>query len=126
MKEDWLYVACTWLPEVERIAIKTDRSAGAREVFCTLPQSCPDGLSFERAGNLYIGCYAPNYLYKASPAQEVVLLIDDWEAHSLRNPTNLAFVGKVWNELYSANLGAWHISRINTNATGQNLAWHHH
>lgn len=122
--EDWLYVACTWLPGVERIAINADGCAGTREVFCTLPRSCPDGLAFDIDGNLYIGCYAPNYIYKVSPAQEVSLLIDDWEAHSLCNPTNLAFGGKDFNELYAANLGAWHISSIKINAIGQKLACH--
>lgn len=124
LNEDWLYVACTWLPGVERISINADGSAGTREVFCTLPRSCPDGLAFDGDGNLYVGCYAPNYIYKVSPAQEVSLVIDDWEAHSLCNPTNLAFGGKDFNELYSANLGAWHISRIKINVIGQKLACH--
>ena len=122
--EDWLYVACTWLPGVERIAINADGSAGIREVFCTLPRSCPDGLAFDGHGNLFIGCYAPNYIYKVSPAQEVSLVIDDWEAHSLCNPTNLAFGGKDFNELYAANLGAWHISKIKIDTIGQKLACH--
>ena len=123
-KEDWLYVACTWLPGVERIAINADGSAGVREIYCTLPQSCPDGLAFDAAGNLYVGCYAPNCIYKVTPDKEVSLLIDDWEAHTLSNPTNLAFGGKDFNELYTANLGRWHISKINIDAKGQKLACH--
>jgi len=123
-KEDWLYVACTWLPGVERIAINADGSAGVREIYCTLPQSCPDGLAFDAEGNLYVGCYAPNCIYKVTPDKEVSLLIDDWEAHTLSNPTNLAFGGKDFNELYTANLGRWHISKINIDTTGQKLACH--
>ncbi len=123
-KEDWLYVACTWLPGVERIAINADGSAGVREIYCTLPQSCPDGLAFDAAGNLYVGCYAPNCIYKVTPEKEVSLLIDDWEAHTLSNPTNLAFGGKDFNELYTANLGRWHISKINIDTRGQKLACH--
>jgi hypothetical protein len=42
----------------------------------------------------------------------------------LCNPTNLAFGGKNFNELYAANLGAWHISKIKLNAIGQKLACH--
>jgi sugar lactone lactonase YvrE len=123
-KEDWLYVACTWLPGVERIAINADGSAGVREIYCTLPQSCPDGLAFDAEGNLYVGCYAPNCIYKVTADKEVSLLIDDWEAHTLSNPTNLAFGGKDFNELYTANLGRWHISKINIDAKGQKLACH--
>ena len=123
-KEDWLYVACTWLPGVERISINADGSAGVREIYCTLPQSCPDGLAFDAEGNLYVGCYAPNCIYKVTADKEVSLLIDDWEAHTLSNPTNLAFGGKDFNELYTANLGRWHISKINIDAKGQKLACH--
>ena len=123
-KEDWLYVACTWLPGVERIAINADGSAGIREVYCTLPQSCPDGLAFDANGNLYVGCYAPNCIYKVTPSQEVSVLIDDWEAHTLSNPTNLAFGGKDFNELFTANLGRWHISKILLGTKGQKLACH--
>ena len=123
-KQDWLYVACTWLPGVERIAINADGSAGVREIYCTLPQSCPDGLAFDAEGNLYVGCYAPNCIYKVTPEKEVSLLIDDWEAHTLSNPTNLAFGGKDFNELYTANLGRWHISKINIDTRGQKLACH--
>jgi sugar lactone lactonase YvrE len=124
LNEDWLYVACTWLPGVERIAIHSDGTAGKREVYCSLPRSCPDGLVFDTDQNLYVGCYSPNYIYKISPNQEVHLLIDDWEAHGLCNPTNLAFGGKNFNELYAANLGAWHISKIKLNVIGQKLACH--
>ena len=124
LNEDWLYVACTWLPGVERIAIHPDGTAGKREVYCSLPRSCPDGLAFDADQNLYVSCYAPNYIYKISPKQEVHLLIDDWEAHGLCNPTNLAFGGKNFNELFTANLGAWHISKIKINAIGQKLACH--
>ena len=123
-QEDWLYVACTWLPGVERIAINSDGSAGVREIYCTLPQSCPDGLAFDAEGILYVGCYAPNCIYKVTPDKEVSVLIDDWEAHTLSNPTNLAFGGAAFNQLFTANLGRWHISKINIDTKGQKLACH--
>ena len=53
--EKFLYVVCTWLPGVERIAINEDGSAGKREVYCTLPQTCPDGIAFD-AGRKFICC----------------------------------------------------------------------
>lgn len=120
--EDWLYVVCTWLPGVERIAINADGSAGTREVFCILPQTCPDGIAFDNDENLYVSCYAPNTIYKVTPQQQVSLLIDDWEAHTLSNPTNIAFRG---NELFTANLGRWHVSKINIGVAGLKLACHH-
>ena len=122
--EDYLYVVCTWLPGVERIAINEDGSAGKREVFCTLPQTCPDGIAFDAAENLYVSCYAPNSIFKVNKKQEVSLLIDDWEAHTLTNPTNIAFGGQNFDQLFAANLGRWHISKIELNTTGLKLACH--
>jgi sugar lactone lactonase YvrE len=120
--EKFLYVVCTWLPGVERIAINEDGSAGEREVFCTLPQTCPDGIAFDDDGNLYIGCYAPSRIYKVSPNKEVSILVDDWEAHTISNPTNLAFGGKNFDALFTANLGRWHISKMQLNIKGLKLA----
>ena len=123
--EKHLYVVCTWLPGVERIEINEDGSAGKREVYCTLPQTCPDGIAFDEDENLYVACYAPNSIFRVNKKQEVSLLIDDWEAHTLSNPTNIAFGGKNFDELFTANLGRWHISRIALKTKGLKLACHH-
>jgi gluconolactonase len=122
--EDYLYVVCTWLPGVERIAINADGSAGRREVYCTLPQTCPDGIAFDQDGNLYVSCYTPNCIFKVNKKQEVTLIIDDWEAHTLSNPTNIAFGGENFDQLFTANLGRWHVSKININTVGLKLACH--
>jgi len=122
--ERFLYVVCTWLPGVERIAIQDDGSAGKREVYATVPQTCPDGIAFDAEGNLYISCYAPNAIYMVNQKQEIRLLIDDWEGHTLSNPTNIAFGGENFMQLFTANLGRWHISRINMQVQGMKLACH--
>jgi len=122
--EKFLYVVCTWLPGVERIAINENGSAGDRETFCTLPQTCPDGMAFDNDENLYIACYAPNSIFKVNKQREVSLLINDWEAHTLSNPTNIAFGGKNFDQLYSANLGRWHVSKIDLQVKGLKLAGH--
>jgi sugar lactone lactonase YvrE len=119
--EKYLYIACTWLPGVERVEINEDGSAGKREVFATLPQTCPDGLAFDTDENLYVSCYIPNCIYKMTKNQESSVLIDDWEAHTLSNPTNIAFGGKGFGELFVANLGRWHISKIEMPASVKGL-----
>ena len=120
-----LYVACTWLPGVERIAINADGSAGRREVFITLPQTCPDGLAFDANGNLYVTCYAPNRIYTVSPDKQISMLIDDWESHTICNPTNIAFGGDRFSELYIASLGRWHINKLSLGIEGLKLPCHH-
>lgn len=122
--EDYLYIACTWLPGVERVPINADGTAGKREVFVTIPQSCPDGLAFDDDENLYIACYCPNAVYKALPDQSITLLVDDWEAHTLSNPTNIAFGGENFDQLYVANLGRWHISKIDVGVRGMKMNCH--
>lgn len=122
--ENFLYVTCTWLPGVERITLNEDGTAGIREVFCTLPQTCPDGIAFDNEGNLYVGCYAPSRIYKVSKSGMVEILVDDWEAHTISNPTNLAFGGNNFTALFTANLGRWHISKIELAIKGLQLASH--
>jgi len=117
-----LYVVCTWLPGVERIKINDDGSAGEREVVVALPNTCPDGIAFDNDENLYISCYAPNAIYKLNKEGEITTVVDDWEAHTLSNPTNIAFGGKAMKQLYAANLGRWHISRMNVDMAGLPLA----
>ncbi len=117
-----LYVVCSWLPGVERIAIQPDGSAGNRSVYCTLPQTVPDGIAFDVHANLYVSCYTPNAIYKVSSEQTITLLIDDWEAHTLSNPTNIAFGGKDADQLFTANLGRWHVTKIDLGIQGLPLA----
>jgi sugar lactone lactonase YvrE len=120
--EKYLYVVCTWLPGVERIRINDDGTAGQRAVFVTLPKTCPDGIAFDAEENLYISCYAPNAIYKVNTQGEISTVIEDWEAHTLSNPTNIAFGGKDMKQLYAANLGRWHICRMDMETAGLPLA----
>jgi sugar lactone lactonase YvrE len=122
---EFIYVVCTFAPSIERVPIKPDGSAGKREVFVTFHELVPDGVAFDEAGNLLVSCYAPNKIFIVSPDRAVHVLIEDWEAHTLCNPTNIAFGGEKFDALYVANLGRWHISRINLSVKGLPLACHH-
>ena len=122
--ERHLYIAASFLPGVERVAVLPDGSAGERSLFCTLPESVPDGLAFDAEGNLYVSCYAPNKIYKVAPGGETTVFVDDWEAHTLSNPTNIAFGGPNLDQLFAANLGRWHITKIDVGVKGLALASH--
>lgn len=122
--EDYLYVVSSFLPGVERISINSDGSAGNKEVYCTMAKTIPDGISFDEDENLYVSCYTPNTIFKVTPDRSVTELVDDWEAHTLSNPTNTAFGGINFDQLFSANLGRWHITKIDIGVKGLKLASH--
>lgn len=124
-EQRYLYIVSSFLPGIERVAIDQSGRAGNREVFATLPECVPDGLAFDNLGNLYVSCYAPNKIYKILPNSEVTVFVNDWEAHTLSNPTNIAFGGKDFNNLFVSNLGRWHIAEIDTGILGLKLACHH-
>jgi len=123
-KQNFLYVVSSWLPGVERIAINSDGTAGERTVYCTLPETVPDGIALDSKGNLLVSCYTPNRIFKIAPDQTATVLVDDWEAHTLSNPTNIAFGGTDLDQLFVANLGRWHILQIDYGEQGQALASH--
>jgi sugar lactone lactonase YvrE len=75
-------------------------------------------------GNLYVSCYAPNRIYKVTPGGEVTVFMDDWEAHTLSNPTNIAFGGPNLDQLFAANIGRWHLTKIDAGVKGYPLPSH--
>ena len=122
--EKHLYLVVSFMPGIERVAINPDGFAGKREVYCTLPESVPDGCAFDVEENLYVSCYAPNKIFKVSADRTTSVWIDDWEAHTLSNPTNIAFGGDQLDQMFSANLGRWHITKIDAGIRGLPLVSH--
>ena len=122
--ESALYVVCSWGPSVVRIPIQADGSAGTVETSVTLPQTVPDGVVFDAEGALYVSCYTPARIYRVPPGGAPEVWLDDWEAHTLSNPTNIAWGGADFDQLFSANLGRWHVTRIEAGVRGAPLACH--
>ena len=115
----YLYVAETFGNAISRILIGEDGSAGAREQVASMPGVLPDGLAFDKTGNLYVACYEPSQVLRVSTDGTVARFIGDDEAHLFCHPTNLAFRGST---LFTTNLGRWHITAVETSVEGLPLS----
>jgi gluconolactonase len=115
----FLFVCETFAQRVTQIAIEADGTAGAAKPFATDLPGLPDGIAFDDKGQLFVGCYEPSRILRISPDGRIVeVYIEDPTAHLFAHPTNLAFDGSV---LYTANLGRWHITSVETDTTGRPL-----
>lgn len=107
---------------VMRFEIKPDGAVSAPEVYGENCGRFPDGLTLDAEGNLYVSCYASDEIWRISPAREKTLFAwDRWAIH-LGSPTNMAFGGPDFDELYFANLARTTITRVKTTRKGQPLA----
>jgi len=82
----------------------------------------PDGLALDAIGNLYVCCYASDEIWRVDANGQKSLLAHDRWGIRLGRPTNLAFGGMHFNEIYVANLGRYTITRANIGLRGQPLA----
>lgn len=106
-----LYLVESHLPGVSRIPILPDGSAGPKTLVVGLPGDEPDGLAFDSSGNLWISIYNPTRIHRLRlPEGRLETIIEDTTTDLLHHATNLAFRGS--EELFVANLGAWHLTRI--------------
>ena len=123
-QERYLYVVESNRDRVVRIEIKADGSSGSPKVFAEGLARVPDGMAFDAAGNLYVTTYASNCIYRVSTSGHVELLCQDVENLLLCQPTNCAFGGPNFDQLYVSNLGRDHISVLDLEVKGQPL-WTH-
>ena len=117
--ESHLYVAMSLgPPRVSRVAIKADGSAGTVETVVEMPRTVPDGLAYDTDGNLYISCYRPDTIFRYTPEGELQTLAEDYEGTAMAAPTNVAFCGEDLDMFISANIGRWHLTQYDLDATG--------
>lgn len=122
--EQYLYVIESNLDRVVRVPIKADGSAGVPEVYAEGFARVPDGMAFDAKGNLYVTTYASNCIYRVGTDRNLALLCQDVENLLLCQPTNCAFGGPNYDQLYVGNLGRDHISVLDLKIKGQPL-WCH-
>jgi gluconolactonase len=117
----YFYMVLSLLPGVVRMPINADGTLGNPSEVVKLPDTIPDGVAFDTAGNLFISCYSPDIIYKLSPAGELTVLAQDHERVTFASPTNIAFCGEDRKTLVVANLARWHLSKAAMSVAGQPL-----
>jgi gluconolactonase len=120
--ERTLYVVQTTRDNVLAVPIDSPAKIGEPYVYAHSLHSIPDGAALDVNGNLYVTCYASHNVYRVSPNGEVRLFAGDRDATMLASPTNAAFGGERFDQLYFANLSRWHICRVSAGVNGQRLA----
>jgi sugar lactone lactonase YvrE len=108
--------------KISRMAIEQDGSLSAPETYVQVQGTVPDGMAFDKLGNLYIGCYTPDIILAVDANRDVTTLIEDKTSEVLNRPTNVAFhPDPRKTDLYFANLGWWHIGSLDIGVPGQAL-----
>jgi sugar lactone lactonase YvrE len=117
---DALFVCETFSRRITKIPIGPDGRAGAAAVFADDLPGLPDGMAIDDRGQVFVGCYEPSRILRISAdGGSAEVYVEDPTAHLFAHPTNLAFDGAA---LYAANLGRWHITRVETDTHGRRLA----
>lgn len=101
-------------PGVRALDLPTGESRG----FVALPGRVPDGLALAANGDLYVACYRPDEIIRVTPDGRVYSWLLDPRGMALSAPTNVAFGGADYKDLFIASLGRWHIGRIRTDSIG--------
>jgi gluconolactonase len=120
--EKTLYVVQSQRDNVLQIPILPNGRAGKPRVYASGLAKIPDGAALDAEGNLYVTTYATHSVYRIAPGGAVSLLASDPSATMLAAPTNAAFGGPNFDEMYFANLNRWHICRVKSGVRGQLLA----
>lgn len=102
--------------------VNADGSVGEAKVYAEDVGRLPDGIALDADGNLYATCYASDEIHRFSPSGERAVLIYDHHALTIGGPTNLAFGGKDFDEIFVANLCRYTITRFHAGRKGQPLA----
>jgi gluconolactonase len=107
---------------VLRFSISPSGAVSEAKTFADNVGRLPDGLALDSESHLYVACYASDEIWRISPSGEKQLLAWDHFAILLSRPTNLAFGGENFDEIFVPNLGRQTITRARIGVVGQKLA----
>lgn len=110
-----LLIAVSWERSVRRVEVLRDGSAGSVSHACYELPGMPDGLAVIDGHDFIVSLYEPSELWLVEEGQVPRRLARDETAHVMCHPTNIAFRG---SDLFTANLGRWHITHLETDLAG--------
>lgn len=112
-----LYVAETYGRRLCAVQISEDGSAVAMRTILDDLDGILDGLALAGDGTLYLSYFGPSKITRLVDGEEQLVITDPW-CDILSHPTNIAWRGE---DLFVANLGAFHVTRIELGIPGQPL-----
>jgi len=119
--ERFLFMVESNTDSVFRFELSASGSIGAPELYAASCGRFPDGLTLDAEDNLYVCCYASDEIWRIDAKRAKTLFAWDRWAILLGSPTNMAFGGKDFDELYVANLARTTITRARVRRKGQPL-----
>ncbi len=116
---DALVVVESHSQRLVRVPILADGSAGGPTVVAELPDTDPDGVALDVAGDYWITLYRPDGLIRVTSGGNVELVLDDHLARTFDAPTNIAWVGPSLDRAVVANVGDTFLSIGDLGVIGQ-------
>jgi gluconolactonase len=108
---DSLVVVEAHAQRLVRVPILEDGSANEPSMFAALPDTDPDGVALDAAGNYWVTLYRPDGLMRVSgDGTKVELVVEDQLARTFDAPTNIAWVGESLDRAVVANVGGTFLS----------------
>jgi gluconolactonase len=115
--EEAIYV----LQSTTHDCVRVPLGGGEREPFGGDLGGFPDGMAFAADGNLIVTLPRDRRLVVLDPEGRLTVLVEDPEAEKIVFPTNCAFGGPGYDELYVAQRRANHIARLALGRKGHPL-----
>jgi gluconolactonase len=120
-REEYVYVLQSTRNNCVRIAIHKDGSHGRPEQYGENLGGLPDGMAFDAEGYLIVTLPMNNRMIVLDPAGRLATLLDDGEGKTLLAPTNCAFGGLNFDDLFIAHLEADRVSKLDLGHKGHPL-----
>ncbi|MGE0827450.1 MAG: SMP-30/gluconolactonase/LRE family protein [Candidatus Binatia bacterium] len=120
-QESAVYVLQSTTHNCVRIPLRKDGTHGPVEVFGEDLGGLPDGMAFDAEGFMIVTLPMMNRLVVLDPQGTLSMLLDDPEGKKTQGPTNCAFGGPQFDDLFIAHLEADHVAKVALGRRGHPL-----